>query len=62
MADQQLRETVNGKYSRFDVFEQTSLLGSPKYYVKKNGKPHRGSFSRFDDAVDAAREEARKEG
>ena len=62
MADKILRDTVDAKYSRFEVWEHKSLLGSPKFYVTKNGKPHRGSFSRFDAAVAAAREEARKQG
>ena len=62
MADQDLIETFYGKYSRYDVYSQSSLIGSPKFYVRKNGRPHRGSFSRLDAAVAAAREDARKEG
>jgi hypothetical protein len=53
MADKTLRETVDAKYSRYEVWEHRSLLTSPKFYVSKNGKPHRGSFSRFDAAVAA---------
>ena len=62
MADKTLRHTVDGKRSRFEVWEHRSLLTSPKCSVTRNGRPHRGSYARFDAAVAAANEEARREG
>ena len=54
MADKQVVEVVHGKY---DIVKETSLLGNPKFYIRKDGKPHRGSFASLRDAVEAARKE-----
>jgi hypothetical protein len=51
-------ETIYGKYSKFEVVKESSILGDPKFYVVKDGKPHRGSFSSLRDAVEAAKEDA----
>ncbi len=50
-------ETVFGKYSKFEVVKNAGL-----FYVRKDGKPYRGSFSSLADAVRAAKEDARKQG
>ncbi len=51
-------ETVFGKYSKFEVVKRTSLMGSPEFYIRKDGKPHRGSFSSLKAAVEAAKKDA----
>lgn len=56
-------ETVYGKYSKFDVVrEPGGVFSSPKFYVYKDGKYHRGSFSSLKDAVEAANRDAAKQG
>lgn len=57
MAEKQVVETVYGKYSKFEIVKQSSFLGSPKFYIYKDGKYHRGSFSSLRDAVEAAKNE-----
>lgn len=51
-------ETIHGKYSKFEIVKDSGLLGSPKFYIRKNGQAHRGSFSSLSAAVAAARKEA----
>jgi hypothetical protein len=59
MADSVLVETIYGKYSKFEVVKKTSsLMGSPAFYVRKDGKPHKGSFSSLKEAVESARRDA----
>ena len=53
----QVVETIHGKYSKFEIVKETSTFGSPKFYIRKNGKAHRGSFSSLAAAVAAARKE-----
>jgi hypothetical protein len=51
-------ETVYGKYNKYDIIKKDGgLLGSPKFYIYKDGEYHRGSFSSFKDAVEAAQQE-----
>jgi hypothetical protein len=58
MANQKVVETVYGKYSKFEIVEESGgVFGSPKFYIYKDGKYHRGSFSSLRDAVEAAKEE-----
>lgn len=57
MADEQIVETVYGKYSKYEIVKKSSLLGSPKFYIRKNGKPHRGPFSSLKAAVETAQKE-----
>ena len=52
-------ETFYGKYSRFDVVKETSTFGSPKFHVRKDGKPHKGSYSSLSSAVNVAEQEAK---
>jgi len=61
MSDKPVVETVYGKYSKFEVVKDSGTF-STKFYVHKDGKPHRGSFSSLADAVRAAQEDARKQG
>lgn len=57
MSDKTVVETFHGKHHKYEVMKETSLLGSPKYYIYKDGKYHRGSFSSLRDAVEAAKRE-----
>ena len=57
MSDSTVVETVYGKHSKYEVImEGGGLFGSPKYYVYKDGKPFKGSYSSLSDAVEAARD------
>jgi hypothetical protein len=57
VSDKKLKETVYGKHHKYEIYEERSTFGSPKYYVYRDGRPHRGSFSSFADAVEAAKKE-----
>lgn len=57
MANKKVVETIYGKHHKFEVFQESSIIGSTKYYVYRDGKYHRGSFSSLSDAVDAAKRE-----
>lgn len=54
MSDGQIVETIYGKYSKYEIVKKASLFGGPAFYVRKDGKPHRGSFSSLRAAVEAA--------
>ena len=54
-------ETFYGKHHKYTVVKSPGgLLSSTTYYVHKDGKPHRGSFSSLRAAVEAAKEESNK--
>ncbi len=57
MGDKTVVETIYGKYSKFEIVKDSGLI-STKFYIRKDGKPHRGSFSSLAAAVEAARREA----
>jgi hypothetical protein len=57
MANKEVVETVFGKYSKYEIVKETSIIGSPKFHIHKDGKYHRGSFSSLKDAVEAAKAE-----
>lgn len=58
MGTKEVVETIYGKYSKFEIVKESSTFGSPRFYIRKNGKPYRGSFSSLSAAVEAARREA----
>lgn len=63
MAKGEVIETVYGKYSKYDVVKEPGgVFSGPKFYIYKDGKYHRGSFSSLRDAVDAANRDATREG
>lgn len=48
-------DTVVGKYHKFEVWKETSLLSSPKFFVKSSdGKKRSGTFDALNKAVDWA--------
>jgi len=58
MSDMKVVETIYGKYSRFDIFKDAGgVFGSPKFYLRKDGKPYKGSYSSLAAAVEAAEKE-----
>ena len=57
MADEQEIETFYGKHNKFSIIRKSDIL-STKYYVYKDGKPHRGYFSSLSAAVEAAKDDA----
>lgn len=58
MSDLQIIETIYGKYHKFEVVKDPGgVFGSIKYYVRKDGKPFKGSYSSLADAVQAATDE-----
>jgi|GEM_PF-1045513 len=61
MAKAQVIETFYGKYNKYEVVkEPAGILTGTKFYIHRNGKYHRGSFSSLRDAVDACRKEAER--
>lgn len=52
MSEGQVVETVYGKYSKFEVLKKGG-----SFYIYKDGKYHRGSFSSLKAAVEAAQSE-----
>ena len=56
MAEKALVETVYGKYHKFEIMKESSVF-STKFYVYKDGKYHKGSYSSLNDAVNAAKKE-----
>jgi hypothetical protein len=48
-------ETIYGKHHKYEMVQETSTLGSPKYYVRWDGNTS-GSFSSLSDAVKWAKD------
>ena len=57
MADNEVVETLYSDTSKFEIIKVSSTIFDPKFYLHKNGKSYRGSFSSLRAAVDAAHEE-----
>lgn len=57
MSNKELIETIYGKYCKYEIVRESSIF-STKFYIYRDGKYHRGSFSSLADAVEAARKEA----
>lgn len=54
-------EVVYGKHEKIEIIRETSLLGSPKYYVRStSGKISGGSFDSLAKAVAWAEEKGGK--
>lgn len=51
-------ETIDGKYHKFEIVKDSGgVFGSVKFYIRKDGKPFKGSYSSLADAVQAAKDE-----
>jgi hypothetical protein len=62
VSENEIVDTIYGKHNRYDVVRVKRALQPTHYIIRKNGEYHRGTFSRLDAAVEAARSDARKEG
>ena len=56
MTNKEVVETIYGKHSKYEIVKKSTML-STEYYIYKNGKYHRGSFSTLKTAVEAAQTE-----
>lgn len=51
-------ETIYGKYHKFEIVKDPGgVLSSAQFYIRKYGKPWRGSYSSLASAVQAAKED-----
>ncbi|MBV5273972.1 MAG: hypothetical protein JZU52_10115 [Lamprocystis purpurea] len=58
MSEHEVVETIYGKYSKYEIVKESGgVFGSPKFYIRKDGKPFKGSYSSLAAAVDAAKRE-----
>lgn len=57
MPDKTVIETIYGKHHKYDVLKESTVLGGIKFWIYKDGKPHRGPFSDLRHAVEAAKQE-----
>jgi hypothetical protein len=57
MSSDEVIETVYGKFAKYEIVKKTSVFGSPKFYIRKNGSHHRGPYSTLGAAVKAAEDE-----
>lgn len=56
MSNKVVVETVHGKYSKYEIVKDAGgIFSSPKFYVWKDGKPFKGSYSSLAAAVEAAK-------
>lgn len=56
MADKTVVHTLFGKHSKYEIVK-VSGFWTTKFYIRKAGKPHRGSFPSLKSAVEAAEKE-----
>lgn len=56
MSDKPVIETIYGKYHKFEIVKDSGVL-TTKFYVRKDGKPYKGSYSSLASAVEAAKRE-----
>lgn len=56
MSDQVI-ETIYGKYNKYEILKSVGPLGGIKFYLYRDGKPFKGSYSSLADAVEAAKKE-----
>lgn len=56
MADTTVVHTLFGRCNKYEIVKVTGWWDT-KFYIRKDGKPHRGSFSSLKAAVEAAEKE-----
>ena len=55
MSDLKVVETIYGKHHKFEIVKEPGgVFGDVKFYVRKDGKPFKGSYSSLAAAVQAA--------
>jgi len=57
MSDKEVVETVYGKHHKYEIVKDPGLFSATKYYIRRDGKPFKGSYSSLRDAVEAAENE-----
>ena len=62
MAKGEIVETIYGKYHKYEIEKNIDsgilTFGSKiTFYILRDGKPYRGSYSSLSDAVEAAKKE-----
>ena len=50
-------ETIYGKYNKYEIVKETGTFSSTKFYILRDGKSWKSSFSSLADAVQCARDE-----
>jgi hypothetical protein len=59
MSDDEIVETLYGKYSKYEIVKQSGgVFTSTKFYIRRDGKPHRGPYSSLRAAVEVAEKES----
>ena len=53
-------ETIYGKHYKYEVVQETSTFGSPKYFVRCSDGSNSGTFSSLSAAVEWAQGKAEK--
>ena len=56
MSSEEIVEVVYGKYHKFEIVKKSDVFGT-KFYLRKYGSSYKGSYSRLDAAVNAAKNE-----
>ena len=57
MPDNEVMETIYGKYHKFTIIKKIGPLGGISFWIRRDGKPYKGSYSSLSAAVEAARDE-----
>jgi len=54
MSDMEVVEVVYGKHHKYEVVRDSGVFSATKYYLLRDGKAFKGSYSSLRAAVDAA--------
>jgi len=60
MGEPKVRATLHGKHHDYEVKEQEHTIAANDYYVKRDDDKCSGRFDSLADAVDWAKDQARK--
>ncbi len=59
MSDREVIETFYSAHAKYEVVKSSgSWWSGTHYYIRKNGKPHKGPYDKLCDAVRAAKVES----
>ena len=58
MSSMSVVETIYGKYHKYEIVKDSGgIFSDTKFYLRKDGKPFKGSFGSLAVAVKAAKDE-----
>lgn len=57
MGNNEIVETIYGKYHKFTIIKKSSMFGSVEFWIRRDDKPYKGSYSSLSAAVEAAKKE-----